>query len=32
MTLLQNLGTGQFAETTFENWESKFLQMACTSC
>ncbi|MDQ0000677.1 DUF6766 family protein [Pseudarthrobacter sulfonivorans] len=27
MTVLQYLGTGAFAEATFENWESEFLQM-----
>jgi hypothetical protein len=28
ITLVQYLGTGQFGEATFENWESEFLQMA----
>jgi hypothetical protein len=27
ITLLQYLGTGNFVEATFENWESEFLQM-----
>ncbi len=27
VTLLQYLGTGNFVEATFENWESEFLQM-----
>ncbi|SDM00308.1 hypothetical protein SAMN04487913_12033 [Arthrobacter sp. ok362] len=27
VTVLQYLGTGAFAEATFENWESEFLQM-----
>ena len=27
VTLIEYLGTGQFLEATFENWESEFLQM-----
>lgn len=29
VTLLQYVGSGEFAEATFENWESEFLQMGC---
>lgn len=28
VTLLEYIGSGDFAEATFENWESEFLQMA----
>jgi hypothetical protein len=28
VSVLQFMGTGEFVEATFENWESEFLQMA----
>lgn len=32
VSVITYLTTGHFVEATFENWESEFLQMGCTSC